>query len=381
MLGVLILFVRLSPARLRLHGIIWVLKTVQFATKGIEMAYRSLEWKDNKLWLLDQRILPQSLHYIEYVDYREVADAIRSMVVRGAPAIGATAGYGMAVAALYTHAPDAATLRTELATAAEVLRQSRPTAVNLFWAIDRIQRRIDDPSLETVAALQEAILTEAHAIANEDAEMCKNIGLNALPLVPDEALIIHHCNTGALATVDYGTALGVIRAAHENGKKVSVLVDETRPRLQGARLTSWELKELGIPHRVIADGASGHYMRRENVSFCVVGCDRVAANGDTANKIGTYNLAVVAHENGIPFYVAGPTSTIDLNTLTGDAIDIEERSADELTHIGDVQITPDGVSIGNPAFDVTPARYITAIITEKGVVYPPYEENLRKLFD
>jgi methylthioribose-1-phosphate isomerase len=205
--------------------------------------------------------------------------------------------------------------------------------------------------------------------------------LNALVLVPDEATIIHHCNTGSLATVDYGTALGIIRTAHEHGKKVKVLVDETRPRLQGARLTAWELKHLGIPHRVIIDGASGHFMRTEGVDLCVVGCDRVAANGDTANKIGTYNLALVAYAHDVPFYVAAPTTTIDLSTPTGDDIVIEERSAREVTHIGDTQITPDGVEAANPAFDVTPARYITAIITERGIVYPPYEETLRRMME
>jgi methylthioribose-1-phosphate isomerase len=344
------------------------------------MPYRSLEWIDGKLRLLDQRQLPHVVVYTDYTNYHAVADAIRTMVIRGAPAIGATAAYGLALVAYHSRAPNVIALHSELATAAEVLRQSRPTAVNLFWAINRVMQHVAATSFRSVEMLRRAVIAEAHAIAEEDAHMCKQIGLNALPLVPDEALIIHHCNTGALATVDYGTALGVIRTAHEHGKKVHVLVDETRPRLQGARLTAWELKELGIAHRVIADGASGHFMRRENVSFCIVGCDRVAANGDTANKIGTYNLAVVAHENGVPFYVAGPTSTIDLNTPTGDHIAIEERDPDEITHIGGVQITPDRVQVGNPAFDVTPARYITAIITERGVVYPPYEETLQALF-
>lgn len=344
------------------------------------MTYRSLEWLDGKLRLLDQRLLPQHTAYLDYSDYRSVAEAIRSMVVRGAPAIGATAAYGMALAAFESQASTADELRKELQTAGEVLCQSRPTAVNLFWAVGRIMQCVNDPAIDTLEALRQTVFEEAQAIAEEDAQMCKQIGLNGLALVPDEALIIHHCNTGALATVDYGTALGVIRAAHEHGKNVRVLVDETRPRLQGARLTSWELNQLGIPHRVIADGASGHYMRREKVSLCVVGCDRVAANGDTANKIGTYNLAVVAHENGVPFYVVGPTTTIDLNTPTGDHIEIEERAADEVTHVGETQITPDGVQVGNPAFDVTPARYITAIVTEKGIVYPPFEDNLRKLF-
>ncbi len=205
------------------------------------------------------------------------------------------------------------------------------------------------------------------------------MGLNALELVPQNATCIHHCNTGSLATVDYGTALGVIRTAHEHGRHINVIVDETRPRLQGARLTAWELQQQGIPFKVIADGASGHFLRKGGVDFCVVGTDRVAANGDVANKIGTYNLAVVAHENGVPFYVACPTSTIDMNTPTGDDIEIEERPADEVTHVGTWQITPDDVAVGNPAFDVTPAKYVTAIITERGVVYPPFKENLAKL--
>lgn len=345
------------------------------------MAYRSIEWLMNTgtLRLLDQRHLPEVTEYLDYTDPAEVATAIRDMVVRGAPAIGATAAYGLALAATHTQAQDAGTLRAELARAAQTLAASRPTAVNLFGAIRRVMGRVADESLDTVARLRDAVLTEAHAIAEEDVQINKAIGANALPLLPDTCTAIHHCNTGSLATVDYGTALGIIRTAHENGKRIQVLVDETRPRLQGARLTSWELKELGIPHRVIADGASGHFMRTEQVDFCVVGCDRVAANGDTANKIGTYNLAVVAHENGVPFYVAAPTTTIDMDTPTGDEIEIEERTPDEVHFVGKTRITPEGVDVGNPAFDVTPARYITAIITERGVVYPPYEENLRRI--
>lgn len=345
------------------------------------MAYRSIEWLEESgtLRLLDQRKLPEKTEYIDYTDAVGVAAAIRDMVVRGAPAIGAAAAYGLALVATHTQAGDANALRAELDVAASTLAASRPTAVNLFGAIKRVMGRVADERLDTVAALREAVLAEAHAIAEEDVRINKAIGLNALPLLPDTCTAIHHCNTGSLATVDYGTALGIIRTAHEHGKRIQVLVDETRPRLQGAKLTAWELKELGIPHRVIADGASGHYMRTQGVDFCVVGCDRVAANGDTANKIGTYNLAVVAHENGVPFYVAAPTTTIDLDTPTGDDIEIEERPPEEVHYVGETRITPDGVEVGNPAFDVTPARYITAIITERGVVYPPYEENLRKI--
>jgi methylthioribose-1-phosphate isomerase len=342
-------------------------------------AYRSIEWRDGMVRMLDQRRLPHQTVYLDYADYRHVAAAIREMVIRGAPAIGAAAAYGLALAARYSQAADVDALRRDLATAAEVLRQARPTAANLFWAIDRVLARLADPGLDTIDAIRNATLAEAEAIAAEDGRANRQIGLNALPLIPDRARIIHHCNTGGLATVDYGTALGVIRAAHEQGKQVHAYLDETRPRLQGARLSAWELQQLGIPHTVIVDGASGHLMRTVGIDLCVVGCDRVAANGDTANKIGTYNLALVAQAHGVPFYVAGPASTIDLSMAHGDEIQIEERPAHEITHIEDIQITPNGVTVANPAFDVTPARYITAIITEAGVAYPPYEDSLAEL--
>ena len=345
-------------------------------------AFRSIEWLDDGVVrMLDQRVLPQETVYNDYTTHTAVADAIRTMVIRGAPAIGAAAAYGLVLVTYHSDAGDADALREELEGAAATLRQARPTAVNLFWAIDRMMRRLADSELDTVDALQQAALEEANAIAREDVQINRQIGLNALELVPDDAVAIHHCNTGSLATVDYGTALGVIRTAHEHGKKILALVDETRPRLQGARLTAWELQQQGVPFKVIADGASGHYMRTQGVDFCVVGADRVAANGDTANKIGTYNLAVVAHENGVPFYVAAPISTIDLSTAGGDEVEIEERPAEEVTHIGNEQITPDDVPVGNPAFDVTPARYVTAIITERGIAYPPYEESLRALVE
>ncbi len=343
-------------------------------------AFRSIEWLESgAVRMLDQRRLPLETVYHEYGAAVAVADAIRAMVIRGAPAIGAAAAYGLALTAVHTAVSDVVSLRAELADSAERLRRSRPTAVNLFGAIDRVMARALDDALATVAALQTAVLDEARAIAAEDVQTNRQIGLNALPLIPDTATIIHHCNTGSLATVDYGTALGIIRTAHEQGKKVHVLVDETRPRLQGGRLTAWELQQQGIPFQVIADGASGHFMRRRGVDLCVVGADRVAANGDTANKIGTYNLAVVAHENKVPFYVAAPLTTIDFATQTGDEIEIEERPSREITHIRDCQITPDGAEAANPAFDVTPAGYITAIITEKGVAYPPFAESLARL--
>ena len=341
--------------------------------------YKSIEWREGVVRMLDQRLLPLQTQYIDYTDYQDVADGIRTMVIRGAPAIGAAAAYGIALAAFHSEAQQLAPARSEISEAAEILKRSRPTAVNLFWAIDRMLTRLSQSDVSDVTSLQRVALTEAHLIAEQDIQTNKQIGQNALELVPENAQIIHHCNTGSLATVAYGTALGVIRTAHENGKNVHVYVDETRPRLQGARLTSWELKELGVPHTVIVDGASGHFMRKDGVDFCVVGCDRVAANGDTANKIGTYNLAVVAKAHDVPFYIAAPTSTIDMNIIHGDDIEIEERGAAEVTHVGSTQITPDDVRVANPAFDVTPAEFITAIITEFGIAYPPFTESLKAI--
>ncbi len=343
-------------------------------------AFRSIEWlEEGVVRMIDQRRLPHETVYNDYTDYQSVAQAIKDMVIRGAPAIGAAAAYGLALTAHHSAAHDPSALKAELAQADAVLRQSRPTAVNLFWALDRMAGLIDQPSWQTIEDLQAATLAEAHAIAQEDVAINKAIGQHALELIPDKATIIHHCNTGSLATVDYGTALGVIRMAHESGKQVMALLDETRPRLQGGRLSAYELKEQGVPFKVIVDSASGYYLRKGVVDLCVVGADRVVANGDTANKIGTYNLAVVAHANGVPFYVAAPTTTIDMALETGDEIDIEERSAEEVTHVGTWQITPDDVDVANPAFDVTPAEYVTAIITEKGIIYPPFKENLAKL--
>lgn len=342
-------------------------------------SFNSIEWKEGVLRLLDQRVLPQETRYLDYSDYREVAQAIYEMVVRGAPAIGAAAAYGLALVAYHSGAADAATLRAELAQAAEALRKSRPTAVNLFWAIERVMKRAANPALDSPSAIREVVIAEANAIYEEDIKTNKAIGYNALPLVPDQAKFLHHCNTGSLATVDYGTALGIIRIAHEEGKQIHAYLDETRPRLQGARLSAWELKQLNIPHTVIVDGASGHLMRTVGIDLCVVGCDRVAANGDTANKIGTYNLALAAHAHGVPFYVAAPTSTIDMSLKSGDEIPIEVRDPYEVTHVGDCQITPDDTPVANFAFDITPARYITAIITEVGIAYPPYEDSLAEL--
>ncbi len=321
--------------------------------------------------ILDQRRIPEEKVYLELFTPEEVARAIREMAVRGAPAIGAAAAFGIALAALRGR---------DLAEADQVLRASRPTAVNLFWALDRM-KRIWAGFEGGPEALARRLVEEAERIAEEDVEANKRIGRHALPLIPDRAKILHHCNTGSLATVDYGTALGIIRIAHEAGKKVHVFLDETRPRLQGARLSAFEMNELGIPHTVIADGASGHVMKTFGIDLVVVGADRIARNGDTANKIGTYNLAIAARYHGIPFYVAAPTSTIDLGTPTGDAIPIEERAPEEVARCGPVRVVPEGSPVYNPAFDVTPAELITAIITEAGIAYPPYEESLPALVE
>jgi methylthioribose-1-phosphate isomerase len=341
--------------------------------------YQTISWEAGRLRMLDQRLLPAETVYQYYTRPEEIAGAIRDMVIRGAPAIGAAAAFGLALAAERSPAQDRDGLITDLEQAARLLRAARPTAVNLSWALDRVMNKVKSVPADEPDQIRVAVLEEAQAIAAEDVAVNRQIGLNGVPLVPDGARIIHHCNTGSLATVDYGTALGVIRAAYENGKNLHVFVDETRPRLQGARLTSWELKRLNIPHSVVVDGSSGYLMSRVGVDLCIVGADRVASNGDTANKIGTYNLALVAYAHGVPFYVACPTSTIDLSIKSGDEIEIEQRPADEVTFLGEVQLTPDGVSASNPAFDITPARYITAIITERGIAYPPYEESLASL--
>jgi methylthioribose-1-phosphate isomerase len=342
--------------------------------------YFTMKWlPEGKLRLLDQRALPAELVYVDYDSPAGVADAIRQMVVRGAPAIGVAAAYGLAIAARNSTAEYTQDLLEELQQAGAMLKAARPTAVNLFWAVDRVLNRVALLKSGAPGELRAAVLAEAQKMEQEDIETNKQIGLNGLSLVPQKAAFIHHCNTGALATVDYGTALGLIRTAHEHGREVFVYVDETRPRLQGARLTAWELKHLGIPHALIVDGASGYIMKNRGVDLVTVGCDRVAANGDTANKVGTYNLALAAKAHHVPFYIVGPTSTIDLDIPSGDFIEIEERGADEIIRIGKEMVAPEGTPVCNPAFDVTPAELITAIITERGVIYPPFTENIRKV--
>ncbi len=342
---------------------------------------RSIEWQDGKVRMIDQRRLPVKFEVLEFDRYQEVAQAIQTMVIRGAPAIGAAGGFGMALAARESQASNREALLADLQEAAQVLCDARPTAVNLSWAVERLLRRAEAEA--HFAAIPDALLDEAQALADEDVEINRRLGAHGAALIQDGATIIHHCNTGALATVDYGTALGVIRAAHEQGKKIHVLVDETRPRLQGARLTTWELQRLGVPFTLIADNAAGHFMRTGQVDVVLVGADRVAANGDVANKIGTYKLAVVAQANGVPFYACVPTSTIDRALATGDEIPIEERDAEEVTSVlyQGLPIAPDGVRVANPAFDVTPHRYVTGIVTEHGIAYPPFNVSLRRALE
>lgn len=339
---------------------------------------RTVDWHADGVRLIDQRLLPNRLEQPIYHDYQAVARAITEMVVRGAPAIGAAAAFGLALAGFQSSARDVPTLVRDLTTAEAVLRRARPTAVNLMWALDRLMRVVNRANFAHPDELRQVLLAEAQALADEDVALNRRMAQHGAELVNDGDIILHHCNTGALATVDWGTALGVIFTAHEQGKRVHVLVDETRPRLQGARLTAWELKERGIPFDLIADNAAGHFLRTGQVNLCLVGADRVAANGDFANKIGTYKVAVVARENGVPFYCVAPTSTIDLTLAHGDLIPIEERDPRE---VWDLQfegepVAPAGISARNPAFDVTPHKYITAIVTENGVVRPPFVKNL-----
>jgi methylthioribose-1-phosphate isomerase len=326
------------------------------------MPVEPIRWRDGKLQLLDQRRLPREEIWATCADAHETAAAIRDMVVRGAPAIGVTAAFGIALAALRGD---------DVASAAAELRQARPTAVNLMWAVDRML---------AAHARGGDLLAEAQQMFAEDVAANRRIGHNGAALLGNQSTILTHCNAGALATAGYGTALGVVRAAIESGKSVAVFADETRPYLQGARLTAWELQQDGIDVTLITDNMSGHFFQQKTFDAVIVGADRIAANGDTANKIGTYTVAVLANAHGVPFYVAAPVSTIDPATPDGAAIPIEERSAAEVTSIGGAAIAPDNVRVRHPAFDVTPARLISAIITDRGVLRAPYEEAIRALF-
>jgi methylthioribose-1-phosphate isomerase len=339
---------------------------------------RTLWWENNQLKMIDQRILPLTYDVLTYDDHVAVAQAITDMVVRGAPAIGAAGAFGMALAAQRSPARDRDSLLADLTSAKKTLDAARPTAVNLSWATSRIMDYVGGLVLPNVDDLRSAIVAEAQRIADEDVEINRRMGAFGAEIVPQSANILTHCNAGSLATVDYGTTLGVVRAASEQGKQVHVWVDETRPRLQGARLTAWELMHDEIPMTLIADNAAGMLMRLGKVQVVLYGADRVAANGDVANKIGSYKLAVLAKENGIPCYSVVPTPTIDLALAHGDLIPIEERGAEEVTMVGVERIAPEGVPVYNPAFDVTPHRYLTGIITEEGICYPPFEISLRK---
>jgi methylthioribose-1-phosphate isomerase len=344
---------------------------------------RTVDWQEDHVVMIDQRRLPQALEWLHLHDIPAVAEAITDMAVRGAPAIGATAGFGLALAAARSRADDLPAFRSELDEAATQLRAARPTASNLAWALDRLLGELDSAiergafDAEDIDAARAHVLSGARRIAEEDVATNRRMGALGAALLPDVSRVIHHCNTGALATVDYGTALGVVRAAFEAGKRIHVLVDETRPRLQGARLTTWELDRLGVPQTLITDGAAGYHLQRGDIDAVLVGSDRIAANGDVANKIGTYPLAVVARENGVPVYVVAPTSTVDLDTPTGAEIPIEERDPSEVTTVWGSRIAPEGVAAANPAFDVTPHRYVSAIVTEQGVVRAPFTPGLR----
>ena len=335
---------------------------------------RPIHWSDGRILLLDQTRLPAEETTVTVTRYQDAATAIREMRVRGAPAIGVTAAYAMAMAARDAEVSDRSRYFASLEQAASTLRAARPTAVNLGWAVDRMMRVAEQ--VESLGEIADRLLAEAQEIQREDEAMNRRMGEFGSQLMPDGGSVLTHCNTGALATSAFGTALGVIRAGWESGKRFEVFNTETRPWLQGARLTSWEFQKLGIPATLLADSAAGMLMRQGRIGCVITGADRIAANGDTANKIGTYALAVLAKENGIPFYVAAPTSTVDLSLPDGDGIEIEERPPEEVTRFGGVETAPAGVAAVNPAFDVTPHRYINAIVTEAGIASAPYTESL-----
>jgi methylthioribose-1-phosphate isomerase len=343
---------------------------------------RTVFWEDNAVKMIDQRSLPGLLEVVACHTHAQVAAAIRNMTIRGAPAIGAAAAFGLALAAQESKTRDSARFFSDLGKASILLKSSRPTAVNLAWAVDRVLDAIEG-SYEKMGPeeLRQLVLQEAQRIADEDVAINKRMGLLGADLIEDGDTIIHHCNTGSLAVVEWGTALGVIRTAHEQGKHVRVLVDETRPRLQGTRLTAWELQQYGIPYEIISDNMAGHFLHTGQAQKVLFGADRIAANGDVANKIGTYMLSLAAHDNNVPVYSVAPTSTIDLSLSDGSQIPIEERDQDEVLGIqfNGKRVAPPGAHALNPAFDMTPARLISAIVTENGVVRPPFDVNLLKI--
>lgn len=343
-------------------------------TPVLKQTVETIEWTDAGVVMIDQTRLPRETAYVTCTDYREVAEAIRSMIIRGAPAIGVAAAMGVALGAL-----KARDLETEMPLICETLAKTRPTAVNLFWAIDRMKRLYESLRGADIEEIRARLVAEARRVKEEDIQINEAIGRNGAALVPDGKTVLTHCNAGALATAGYGTALGVIRAAIEAGKKIDVFADETRPFLQGARLTAWELQQDGISTTIITDNMAGHFLKSGRIGCVVVGADRIAANGDVANKIGTYSVAVLAKENKVPFYVAAPVSTLDLSLTSGNEIPIEERAPSEVTHVQGVPLAPENIGVANPAFDVTPNRYVSAIITERGVARAPYEESLKAL--
>ena len=340
---------------------------------------QTLEWTDQGVRFIDQTKLPTEEVYVTCTTHEQVADVIRTMVVRGAPAIGVAAGMGIALGVQNSNAETVADLKQDFDQICDLIGKTRPTAVNLFWAIGRMRDKFDRSRVRPIAQIKQELIEESKRMHAEDIAANQAMGRHGATLMPSEGGVLTHCNAGALATAGYGTALGVIRAAVEQGKKIHVYADETRPFLQGSRLTAWELMKDSIPTTVISDNMAGAMMKQGKIAAIVVGADRIAANGDVANKIGTYTVAVLAKENRIPFYVAAPMSTVDLDCPDGGQIPIEQRDAKEVTHIAGKQMVPDGVSIENPAFDVTPAKYVTAIITERGIVRAPYEESLRNV--
>src|SRR3954449_5696071 len=340
---------------------------------------QTLEWTDNGVRFIDQTKLPTEEVYVVCKTHEQVADVIRNMVVRGAPAIGVAAGMGIALGVNNSKAEAVGDLKRDLDQICDLIGKTRPTAVNLFWAIRRMQEKFERIRIRPIPQIKQELIEEAKRMHAEDIAANQAMGRHGATLMPGEGGVLTHCNAGALATAGYGTALGVIRAAVEQGKKIHVYADETRPFLQGSRLTAWELMKDGIPTTLISDNMAGTIMSRGNIGAVIVGADRIAANGDTANKVGTYSVAILAKEHGIPFYVAAPFSTVDMKTKHGDDIPIEERSTREVTHIHGKAIAPNGVMVAHPAFDVTPHKYITAIITERGVAKAPFEQSLREL--
>jgi methylthioribose-1-phosphate isomerase len=340
---------------------------------------QTLEWTESGVRFIDQTKLPTEETYVTCKTYTQVADAIRNMVVRGAPAIGVAAAMGIALGVKNSKAESGGDLKREFDQICEVIGKTRPTAVNLFWAIKRMRDKFEMLRVRPLAQIKTALIEEAQRMHAEDIAANQAMGRHGATLMPATGGVLTHCNAGALATCGYGTALGVIRAAVEQGKKIHVFADETRPFLQGSRLTAWELMKDGIPTTVISDNMAGAMMQQGKINAIVVGADRIAANGDVANKIGTYSVAVLAKEHGIPFYVAAPLSTVDFDTPDGSGIPIEQRDGKEVTHIAGRQMVPDGVEVENPAFDVTPAKYVTAIVTERGIARAPYGESLQRL--